>query len=582
MALDTTRNWSPDSGPVSLVRRLFTGQNIIIAAALLVVGYFTLVPLVFLIVGSLRTPQAAHQTAVWTLDNYVRAYTDPQTLQLFSTSMVFALGSAFLALGLGTLLAWITERTDTPARGLIFALSLIPLILPGILSTISWIFLLSPKIGLINAVVKALFNLSSPPFNAYSIGGMIWTEGLHLSPAAYLLMVATFKSMDPSLEESAQMCGARVWQTFYRITLKMAWPSIFSIFLISFVRSLEAFEVPAILGMPVGIHVFTSRIYEALHSWPADFGLAGAYAISLLAITSLGVYFYSRLTRQAHRYATVTGKGYKPAPMRLGQWKYATLAIVVLYFCFILVLPLFVLLWSAFQPFYSVPSLAGLKTLTLKNFTYVLTYPKVLHSFLNSLYLAGGAATVVVFLTAIVSWITVKSKIRGRWIFDNIAFLPLVFPGLIMGVSLMFVYLTLPIPIYGTIWILLVAYITRYLPYGMRYNSTSMVQLSNELEESAQVSGASWWRTFYSIILPLLKPGAVAAWIYIFVVSFRELSSTILLYSPGSEVLSVTIWEFWENGQYTALCALGVLMSIALLVVVLATQTVSRKVGVKE
>lgn len=570
-------------GPAARVARLFTIQNLIIAGVLLIVAYFTLVPLVFLLVGTFRTPQTAQQAATWTLANYARAYGDLKTLApLLTQSLTFAGGSALLALTVGTLLAWITERTDTPARGFIFILSLVPMIMPGILSSVAWIFLLSPKIGLLNQWAMGLLHLGSPPFNAYSIGGMVWVEGLHLSPAAYLLMVATFKSMDPSLEESAQMSGARLWQTFYHITLKMAWPSIFSVLLISFVRGLEAFEVPTLFGLPVGLRVFTSRIYEALHTWPPDYGLGGAYAIALLAITSAGVWFYSLLTRQAHRFATVTGKGYKPAPMKLGPWKYATLAVVFIYFVFMLGLPLFVLLWSSFQPYYRVPSVEALQTLTLKNYVYVFHYPKAIKSFLNSLYLSAGAATLVVLLTAVVSWITVKSKIRGRWLFDNMAFLPMVFPGLILGVSIMFVYLTLPIPIYGTIWILLVAYITRYMPYGMRYTSTSMVQLSSELEESAQVNGASWWRTFRSITLPLLKPGAVAGWTYIFVVSFRELSSSILLYSPGSEVASITIWELWENGQYNALTALGVMLCLVLLVVALAMQLISRKVGVKE
>lgn len=565
------------------LQRIFTGQNLIIAGALLVVAYFTVIPLIFLVVGTFRTPSTVQQAATWTLENYVRAYGDLATLwPLLSQSLTFAAGSALIALVFGTLLAWITERTDTPARRFIFVLSLVPLILPGILSAVAWIFLLSPKIGLLNVWAMALFGLQSPPFNAYSLGGMIWVEGLYLSPVAFLLMVATFKSMDPSLEESAQMSGARVWQTFYHITMKMAMPAIFSVTLIAFVRGLEAFEVPAIFGLPSNIRVFTSRIYEALHTWPPDYGLGGAYSIALLAITSSGVWIYSLMSRHAHRYATVTGKGYKPAPMKLGAWRYATLLVVFLYFIFILLLPMFILLWSSLQPFYQPPSQAAWASLTFKNYVYVWNYPKAMRSFLNSMYLSVGAATAVILLTSVISWLTVKSKIPGRWLFDNMAFLPMVFPGLILGVSIMFVYLALPVPIYGTLWILLVAYITRYMPYGMRYTSTSMVQLSNELEESAQVSGATWWRTFRSITLPLLKPGAVAGWTYIFVVSFRELSSSILLYSPGSEVVSVTIWELWENGQYNALTALGVMLCLVLTVVAVLMQVVSRSVGVKE
>lgn len=564
------------------VRRLISAQNLIIAGVLVVVAYLTLVPLGFLVAGSLRTSLfTAVEEARWTLDNYVRAYTSRELFELLGNSTLFAVGAAAVALAIGTALAWITERTNTPARWFISALLLVPLIIPGILNTISWVFLLSPKIGLVNRVLMSLFGLENPPFNAYSLPGMMWVEGLHLAPMTYLLMVAAFQYMDPAMEEAAQVSGARPWQTLRRITLRLAWPSIFAALLIAFVRSLEAFEVPAILGLPVGIRVFTSRIYQALHQWPADFGLAGAYAMTLLAVTSLGIYLHSRITRQQHRYVTVTGKGYKPAPLNLGRWRYLTLAVVVAYFAVAVVLPLFVLLWSSFQPYYNVPSLAGLKNLTLKNYDYVLTYPKVMRSASNSLLLGVGSASLVMLLTAIVSWLTIKTKIRARWLADNLAFLPLIVPGLVMGVALVYVYLILPVPIYGTLWILLVAYVTRYMPYGMRYNSASMVQLSGELEESAYVAGASWWRTFRSITLPLLKPGFLAGWTYVFVVSFRELSSSILLYGPGSEVMSITIWEFWQNGQYTPLSAMAVLMIVALFVVVTLTRVGSRRAGVR-
>ena len=369
MALETLTDVESARMPRRWVRRINNPQNLILAGVLVVVAYLTLVPLGFLVAGSLRTSLfTAVGEARWTLENYVRAYTSAEIGQLLRNSFIFAVGSAVVALVIGTTLAWITERTNTPARWFISALLLVPLIIPGILNTIAWVFLLSPKIGLVNRLVMAIFGLEHPPFNAYSLGGMMWVEGLHLAPMAYLLMVAAFQYMDPSLEEAAYVSGARPWQTLRHVTLRLAWPSIFAVLLIAFVRSLEAFEVPAILGLPVGIRVFTSRIYQALHQWPADFGLAGAYAMTLLAITSLGIYLHSRITREQHRYVTVTGKGYKPAPLNLGPWRYLTLAVVVLYFVVALVLPLFVLVWSSLQPFYNVPSIAGLSNLTLKNY----------------------------------------------------------------------------------------------------------------------------------------------------------------------------------------------------------------------
>jgi iron(III) transport system permease protein len=241
-----------------------------------------------------------------------------------------------------------------------------------------------------------------------------------------------------------------------------------------------------------------------------------------------------------------------------------------------------VLLWSSFQKFYSVPSIEAFQRLTLEPYRTILGYPSLMRSVWNSLLLAVGTATLVMLVTAVICWIVVKTKLPGRWLLDNIASLPMVFPGIVLGLAIMILYLYLPIGVYGTIWILLIAYVTRFLPYGLRYNTTSMLQIHKELEESAAMSGASWATSFRRIILPLLKPGLVAGWIYIVIVSIRELSSSILLYSPGTEVISILIWELWENGQYVELSALGVMFIISLFVLVLVAQLVGKRFGIRE
>ncbi len=248
----------------------------------------------------------------------------------------------------------------------------------------------------------------------------------------------------------------------------------------------------------------------------------------------------------------------------------------------IVVLPFLVLLWSSFQRFYSVPSMAALKNLTLDPYRFIFTYPTIVQAVWNSLLLSFGGATIIMLVTSVICWIVVKTKLPGRWLLDNVASLPMVFPGLVLGLSIMIFYLNFDIGIYGTLWIMLIAYVTRFLPYGLRYNTTSMLQIHKELEESAAMSGASWGTTFWRVILPLLKPGLLAGWIYIVIVSIRELSASILLYSPGTEVVSITIWELWENGQYVELSALGVLFILALFLLVMVAQLVGRKFGLKE
>jgi iron(III) transport system permease protein len=455
-------------------------------------------------------------------------------------------------------------------------------VIPGILFTVAWILLGSPKIGILNLVLQHWFGFDKPLFDIYSMWGMIWVDGLHYSPMAFLLMTAAFRAMDPSLEESATMSGANVFQVLWHVTLKLSWPAIFATFLILFVRAIESFEVPALLGLPVGIHVFTSSIYQAVHRYPSNIGLASTYAITLLAITTIGIYFISKLSSSGSKYSTMTGKGFRPRQIDLGRWRWVAASVFFLYFALIVVLPFTVLLWSSFQKFYSVPSMQALQNLTLDPYRFVLSYPNLTRSVWNSLLLSFGCATLIMLITSVICWIVVKTKLPGRWLLDNLASMPMVFPGLVLGLALMIFYLNVDVGVYGTMWILFIAYITRFMPYGLRFNTTSMLQIHKELEESAAMSGASWGTTFRRIVLPLLKPGLVAGWIYIMIVSIRELSSSILLYSPGTEVVSIIIWELWENGQYVELSALGVLFILLLFVLVMIAQYVGKKFGIKE
>src|SRR5882757_628337 len=481
----------------------------VVGAAVALAAWLSLVPLGFLLWQSFMTPETATVPAQLTFDNYRAAYGSVETLRVFGNSVEFAAGSAGLAFVVGTFFAWLNERTDTPFKSAFFALSLVPLIIPAILFTVSWILLASPKIGIINVAIQELFATDRVVANIYSMAGMIFVDGLHQSPLAFLMMTAAFRSMDPSLEESALMCGATVWQIALRMTLKLVWPAAAAVFPILFLRAIESFEVPALLGLPVGIEVYTSSIYQAVQTYPSDIGLASSYAVALLVIASLCVYAQSRTAAAVEKFSTVTGKGFRPRVMRIGRWRYL------------------------------------------------------------------GAAIFAVYLTVVA-----RTKLPGRWLIDNLATLPLLFPGLVLGLAIMVCYLNLGIGVYGTLWIMLIAYVTRFMPYGMRYNSTSMLALHKELEESATMSGASWSMTFWRVVLPLLKPGLIAGWIYVVIVSVRELSSSILLYSPGSEVLSIMIWEYWQNGQYVELSALGVMLIASLLCLVLLERFASRRFGI--
>ncbi len=562
--------------------RRFNSQTLILIGATLFVLYLAGVPLLMLLYGSIRSAPIGEPGATFTLQNYVKAYFDKEFYFLFLNSLYYGLGTCVVTSLIGTFLAWVSERTNTPFKKLFVVMALIPFIIPGILSTISWILLLSPKIGLINLVIKELLGLESAPFNIYSMWGMIWAESIHLYPLVFLLMSAAFRNMDTSLEEAALTAGSSTFTTFRRVTLPLMRPAMFSVLLIIFIRGIEAFEVPALVGVPAKISVFTTKIFLAIHQFPSDFGLAGAYAVTLLVISTTGVLIYGKITRKEDRYATVTGKGYRPRVIDLGGWKYVTCAISFLIFLLAVIFPVFVLLWSSFIPYYGVPSRELMGKMTWANFQYILNYPLALTAFKNSFYLSVGSATVVMLLTSVIAWVTVKTKLPGRALLDNMTFIPIAMPGIVLGVSLIWVYLTLPIPIYGTIWVLLLAYITKFMPYGIRAASASMIQINKELEEASLAAGGTWFQTFRKVILPLLMPGFTAGWIYISIIALRELSTSILLYSYNSTVLSIMAFDLWEGGQYTYVCALGVLMVLLLLVMAFTARKLGARIGIAE
>lgn len=556
-------------------RSVFSVRTLVVAFVAALIAYLALVPLGFLVW------QTFVRHGHLTLANFREAYGVVGLDRMAFNSLAFALGSTVVALVLGTGLAYLIVRTDVPLKPLMFAASLVPLIIPGILHTIAWIFLASPRIGVLNHNVLQPV-LGGHGIDVFTLQGMILVEGVHLAPLVFLLMVAAFRSMDPSLEESAIMSGASLFTVFRRITVPLARPALYAAILIMAVRGLESFEVPALLGLPGGVWVFTSRIWEALNNIPPSYGQAGALAMSLLVLTSFGVFWHARLSRRARRYQTVSGKAFRPRPVSLGAWRWPATGAILLYFVVTVVLPLLVLAYASTQLFYSPPTRYTLSHMTLSNYTAVIHTPLVTTALKNSAILGIGAATIVMLVAAVASWVVVRTTLPGRWLIDNLAFLPLTIPGLVLGVGVLAVYLRLPIALYGTLWILLMAYLTRYMPYGMRYASTSMFQIGRELEESAMASGASWFQSFRRVVLPLLVPGLVAGWIYIVVVSVRELSSTIILYSPGKEVLSIVIWEQYNNGDLPQLAALGVMMVGGLVLLVAVAYKLGARIGVRE
>jgi iron(III) transport system permease protein len=547
---------------------LLTLPNVALVACVAVAVWFVFVPLCALLYNAF-TEDTGFGPGAFSLDNFVEAYSSWHILRLFWNSLVFAAGTAVTTFIMGALVAWVVERTDAPGGALFHSLSLLSFAVPGLLMAMAWIFVFSPNIGWGNAALKSTFGLGEAPVNIYSMAGMTWALSSHYFPLAYLVLGPALRVLDVRMEEAALMSGGSYGHVFARVTLPLLRPAILSALLLLFVMGMASYEVPRLIGRPARIDVFTTDIQGAIISTPPAFGVASALGLTLLAICVLAVFFYRRATRHAESFATITGKGYKPTRIKLGRWRWPVALSTGAMFLAALGLPLFTLVWQSFFRNLAQPFFSSAEHVTLDNYDFILSYPIFLAAVKTSVLLAAMAATIVAGLTFVMAWIAQRSLPRYGFILDVLAFAPIAIPGVIVGAGILVAYLMLPIPIYNTIWILLVAYVTLYLPYGMRFASSGITQIHRELEEAAQVSGAGVGQIFGRILLPLLAPVLLAGWIYVFVLAVRELGASIFLVGPGTHVLgtiSLTMWE--EGGSYGAVAALGVLQIIPLIVIV--------------
>lgn len=546
-----TRGWSSST--------LFGARPVtsLVVGGLLAV--LMLPPLLMLVQGSLVETDATGRATAWTLAHFRTLFSAPALAETLWNSLVFSAGSTVLSLLVGGVLAWLVERTNAPLRFLATISTIISMGTPYILHVVAWLFLLGP-VGPVNDAWKAAGG-SGKLIEVQSMWGMILIEGFLWSPLVFLLLGATFRAANADMEEAARTSGAGVLATVWRISIRLAMPAILALALFVFIRAIGAFEVPALVGIPARLYVLTTAVYESMITMPPDLGYASAFAVVMVAIVAVLLYFYGRLSANAERYHSVTGKGYRPRPFDLGAWRWLAGGLILLNFAVVLLAPMLALVWMALQSFPRGFSMAGLKTLTWSNFTAVIEAPNYLELAINSLMVAAGAATAIMLLAAFAGWIAARRGPGGRMI-DQLATLSLVFPGIVLGVAVMEVYLRVPLPIYGTLWIILIAYVIRFMPFGMRYVYSGVLQLHRELEEAASVAGAGYLTILRRIVAPLLTPAMVAGWLFIFLIANKELAIAILLASPGSQVAAVAVFDLWVNGQGGELAAFGLLWTV--------------------
>jgi iron(III) transport system permease protein len=542
--------------------------------------YLVAVPIVFLVLASLR-PSGFPFDAGWTLANYAAVYGDPRFLRLLGDTLVFAGGSVAIALTLGATLAFLVERSDLPGAGLVRALVILPMATPPLLMAIGWAMLLSPRAGALNIAAREWFGATAPWFNAYSLGAMVFVQGLALTSTAFLILAPAFRNMDPALEEAALASGASGAMLARRVLIPLLLPAVLAAGVFLLIVGFVVFEVPGTLGLPARIFVLSSQLFYLASEAPGGmplYGQVGALAtFFLVMLLALGL-VYRRLTRHAGRYRVVTGKGFRPRRLALGRWRFVALGFVALFFLLAVVLPMGILLWMSLMPYQTPPSWRALALVTLENHRDFLDSPRVFEAAANTMIAAAVSATVVAVLATLISWTTVRLRAPGSAFLDALAFLPVAIPGVMMGVALIYVYLTLDpiIAIYGTVWILVVAYSTDYLSFGTRAAGGVMVQLHPELEEAARASGATGEMVLRRITLPLLFPAIAAIWIWVLAHAMRELSTALMLQGRDNQVITTLLWDWWNGGEPTRAAAVGVWLVAALLLALSLWQVLAR------
>ncbi len=519
-------------------------------------------PLLYLFQASITESDVRGNIIAYTLEHFRDVLGTRKLFAVSMNSLVYSAGSTVVALLIGSVIAWIVERTNAPLKAFSYFTAVLALATPYVLYVEAWILLFG-KAGPVNQLYRDLTGSTDLLFNIYSLPGMILVEGFLWSPLSFLLIGSSLRNMNPELEEAARMSGAGIGSTLRIITLRLALPAVMALAMLVFIRAIESFEVPALVGVPGRIYVLTSDIYSnMLTVAPPDLGGASALSVFMLVLMLGLLYVYSRLSRHAERFATITGKGFRPRPLDLGPWRYPVGAIQIVNFLFLLALPTAILVWASLLPFYQQISTDALRVVTLKNYRTVISgiyVPPVI----NTLLVSFGTAIVTMALTMIGSWLVVRRG-PGASIIDRLAMTPLIFPALVLGISVMELFIQIPLPIYGTLWILLWAYVTNFLPIGMRYNSAGIMQIHRELEEAATICGASPVTRLTLVVMPLLTPTLIAGGLFVFLAASRSLSLAVLLSNADTQLMSIQMFNLWVNGQGPELAALGLIWTLCM------------------
>ncbi|HKT19970.1 MAG TPA: iron ABC transporter permease [Stellaceae bacterium] len=535
-----------------------------LAALTVAASAIIVIPPAIVLLLSLREGRPIDPSAAYSLAHYAEVFSDPFVYRVLANTLGVALVTLAVALAFGVPAAWLIERTDLPGKTFVLTVMTIGLLMPGFAAAMGWLFLMHPRIGLLNALAVQILGFTAPPFNIASIAGMGWVQGLNLAPIAFIMTAAVLRVIDPSLEESAQIAGAGFVRSLRRVTLPLAWPGILAAGIYVFIIGFAAFDVPAIIGWSNRIFTFSTFLVNELA--PADglplYGPAAALSTVMIALAGALSWWYGRLQGRSYRYQVVTGKAYRPSTVKLGRKAVSAWTFLGLYFALAKLLPLTIIVWAALLPYFQLPSMAAIATISLANFRG-LPWDITLIGARNTLILMLATPTLTLLLASAFSWVALRSRIPGRAVFDFIAFLPHAIPSIVfsVGVLLFVVYaLQRVVPLYGTLWVLLATFVIARLSYATRMTNGALIQIHRELEEAAIVSGAGLRTILRRILAPLVLPTLVYAWLWTALITFRELTLAVLLTTRDNLTLPVVVWSIWQDGGFGKAAAITLLL----------------------
>ncbi len=553
-------------------------DTLIIGLVVLVAAALVFYPMVFLVISSLNVGDPTGRGPIKLgLDNYAVI---GKYLDWLLNSFMIAIPGTMLAVLLGTVLAWIVNRTTIPWRGFFDQMMVIPYYLPPIVGALAWSLLGAERTGIINVFYRAIFGATDPLVNTHSPLGIIFAMAIFDGTVAFIMISAAMKSMDPALEESSTVLGAGRFYTAARVTVPLLIPAVLGSGILIFAEMMGSFSIPAILGMNVRFFVVTTGIYSLLTGFPPNYAASAALGLSLFVFTAGSVYLYGRILKGGN-FVTITGKAFRPRLVDMGRWTPLLFAVCVTYLMLAVILPLGALIYASFLTYLT--TTAGNINWTLDNYNQVIFgYGPARVAIRNSFMLGLLTASIGVVFMGLLSWIMYRTSIKGRGLLEYVVMFPQAVPRMVLALGLLWAWLVVPIGIYGTIWILLLAYLTVFLPIGVRSITSVILQIDKSLEECARVCGASWLRTLRTITMPLLRPGLMSAWVLLFIVALREISTSILLVTGKNMVLGPSIFVFYEMGGLAAVSALAVILSAIIFAALIVVRLVAGKSVIAE